>query len=60
MIMDYKVFYITRWFKDVRFCGGFNTLYQSVSYVDYLQNKLPNGNKITFKIEKNQEHQRAA
>ncbi len=48
--MDFKVFYITRWFKDTRFCGGFNTLFQAVAYVDYLQNNMPNGKKITFKI----------
>ena len=48
--MEFKVFYVTRWFKDVRFCGGFNTMYQAMSYVDYLQNKLPNGSKITFRI----------
>jgi hypothetical protein len=49
--MNYKVFYVTRWFKDVRFCGGFETLSLAYSYVDFLQNKLPNGKKITFKIE---------
>ncbi len=48
--MDYKVFYVTRWFKDVRFCGGFGTLYQAMAHVDYLQKKFPNGNKLTFKI----------
>jgi len=58
--MNYKVYYITRWFKDVRFCGCFNTLYQAVSHVDYLQNNLPSGYKITFKIVTNQEQQRAA
>jgi len=49
--MDFKVFYVTRWFKEIRFCGGFTSLYQAVAYVDYLQNKLPNGNKLVFKIE---------
>ena len=48
--MDYKVFYVTRWFKEIRFCGGFHSLYQAMAYVDYMQNKLPNGNKIVFKI----------
>ena len=48
--MDYKVFYVTRWFKEVRFCGGFNTLWQAMEHVDFLQNKFPNGKKITFKI----------
>jgi len=49
--MDYKVFYVTRWFKEVRFCGGFSTLMLAYAHVDFLQKKLPNGNKITFKIE---------
>jgi hypothetical protein len=48
--MNYKVFYLTRWFKEARFCGGFNTLCQAIDHIDFLQNKLPNGNKITFKI----------
>lgn len=48
--MNFEVYYETRWFKEIRFCGGFNTLVQAMVYVDYLQNKLPNGKKITFKI----------
>lgn len=58
--MNYKVFYVTRWFKDVRFCGGFETLSLAYSYVDFLQNKFPNGNKLIFKIEKSQQESRAA
>lgn len=49
--MDFKVFYITRWFKETRFCGGFTTLYQAVAYVEFLQKKLPNGSKLAFRIE---------
>lgn len=49
--MNYKVFYVTRWLKDIRFCGGFETFLLAHSYVDYLQKKLPNGNKLIFKIE---------
>lgn len=48
--MTYQVFYVTRWFKEVRFCGGFNTLCQAIEHVDFLQNKFPSGKKITFKI----------
>lgn len=58
--MNYKVFYVTRWFKDVHFCGGFETLSLAYSYIDFLQNKLPNGQKITFKIEAAYSHSRAA
>jgi hypothetical protein len=58
--MNYRVFYVTRWFKEIRFCGGFETLTLAYSYVDFLQNKLPNGKKITFKIETNQEQPKAA
>lgn len=49
--MDYKVYYITRWFKEVRFCGGFHTLFMACAHVEFLQKNLPNGNKIAFKIE---------
>ncbi len=49
--MDYRVFYITRWFRDIRFCGEFTTLHLAYDYVEFLQHKLPNGTKIVFKIE---------
>ena len=49
--MNYQVYYFTRWLKDIRYCGGFNTLSQASSYVDFLQKKLPFGKKIVFKIE---------
>jgi len=58
--MDYKVFYVTRWFKEIRFCGGFPTLAGAYCYIDYLQNKLPNGKKIVFKIESDRASTRAA
>jgi hypothetical protein len=48
--MNYKVFYYTFWFKEIRFCGEFNTLYQAVDHISWLQKKLPNGNKIAFKV----------
>lgn len=48
--MNFEVYYTTRWLKDTRFCGIFPTLTLAQDYVSYLQNKLPNGKKITFKI----------
>lgn len=48
--MNFRVYYVTRLLKRVRFCGGFYTLCQAMEHVDFLQNKLPNGNKIVFKI----------
>lgn len=49
--MNYKVFYVSRVFKRVKFCGGFLTLYSAINYVDHLQDCMPNGKKIAFKIE---------
>lgn len=49
--MCYKVFYITRWLKEIKFCGEFQTLCQANNHIDWLQKKLPNGKKIAFKIE---------
>lgn len=46
----FKVFYVTKWLKEKKFCGGFHTLCQAIDYVDFLQKKLPNGQKIVFKI----------
>lgn len=46
--MNYQVYYVTKWLKDVHFCGEFTTLEQANDHIDYLQNKLPNGRKITF------------
>lgn len=48
--MNYSVYYRTKWLKERKFCGGFNTLRQAIDHVDFLQKKLPNGNKIVFKI----------
>lgn len=48
--MCYEVVYLTKWFKDVKYCGYFNTLACALDYVDYLQHKLPNGRNIVFKI----------
>lgn len=48
--MCYKVFYITRWLKEIKFCGEFKTLSQANNHIDWLQKNLPNGNKIAFKI----------
>lgn len=55
----YQVFFITRWFKELRFCGEFPSFEAAYSYVDYLQNKLPNGKKIVFKIDTEQAQPRA-
>lgn len=49
-IKMFKVFYVSRWLKENRFCGCFNTLRQAIDHVEFLQNKLPNGQKIVFKI----------
>lgn len=46
----YKVVYITKWLKYVRFCGEFSTLSLASEYVQYLQSKLPNGENLVFKI----------
>jgi hypothetical protein len=35
-------------------------MHQALSYVDFLQNKLPNGKKITFRIEQSIDFPRAA
>jgi hypothetical protein len=48
--MNFEVHYKTRWIRDIRRCGIFPTLVLAIEHVNYLQNKLPNGNKITFKI----------
>jgi hypothetical protein len=49
-IMQYQVFYKTKWLKSLVFCGEFNTIRSASDHVQYLQNKLPNGMKIVFKI----------
>lgn len=48
--MYYKVFYITKWLKVIKLCGEFQTLCEANNHINWLQNKLPNGNKIAFKI----------
>lgn len=48
--MCFQVYYLTRWLKDIHFCGDFSTLEAANDHVQYLQNKLPNGRKITFLI----------
>ena len=49
--MDYRVYYFTRWLKEMRFCGGFKSLSSAYAHVDYLQKNFPNGKKNSFKIE---------
>ncbi len=49
--MCFKVFYITRWLKETKFCGEFQTLCQANNHIDWLQKKLPNGKKLAFKIQ---------
>lgn len=48
--MNYQVFYYTRWLKDLRFCGDFQTLCAANDHVKYLQHNLPNGKNLKFNI----------
>jgi len=45
----YYVHYLTALKRKIS-CGHFYTLEAALNYVDYLQDNLPNGKKITFKI----------
>lgn len=49
--MCFKVFYITRWLKENKFCGEFKTLWEANNHIDFLQKKLPNGKKLAFRIQ---------
>lgn len=49
--MCFKVFYVTRWLKNIRFCGQFNSSQEARVYVDYLRKNLRNGERIAFRIE---------
>lgn len=48
--MIFKVHYEKGLFKEKRLCGIFNSLGHAMIHVDFLQKRLPNGNKIVFKI----------
>lgn len=50
--MNYLVYYLSRWLKEVQYCGEFPTMELANEHVTYLQNNFANGKKLTFKITK--------
>lgn len=49
----FRVFYTTRFLKETRYCGDFNTLSLASEHVHFMQNNLSNGMKLVFKIVSN-------